>query len=237
MSKNKESKFELHHEVKKDILVICIFAIALLSLLAIFDLIGKFGIWIDNFWQMIFGWGWWLLPFLLIFIALLIINKEKREINSTKWIGLAIFQLTFSGLLELFLKEKTFENVKLGEGGGLIGYIIALPLENIASFWGALIILLALLLISIILFFETSISSMLEKIGFFKENFFNNFLQFIKLRKSDEDYDDQDYEDVGFEQKEIDALDEEENVGTGRDLSEDEESENPLKQKTKKKIS
>ncbi|MCG2686882.1 DNA translocase FtsK 4TM domain-containing protein, partial [Candidatus Parcubacteria bacterium] len=111
-------KFQLSPDIKRDIFVILIFAIAFINILAMFNLAGAVGNSINNFWQMIFGWGWWIWPFLMILIGYLIINIEKLEISATKWIGLIIFELTFSGLLHLFVRIQNFDMAKAGEGGG-----------------------------------------------------------------------------------------------------------------------
>ncbi len=209
-------KLQLSPDTKRDIFVILIFAIALINILAMFNLAGTFGNSINNFWQMIFGCGWWIWPFVMILIGYLIINIEKLEITATKWIGLLIFELTFSGLLHLFVGIQNFEIAKQGEGGGILGYIIGFPLENIAGFGGALIILFALLLISILLFFESSFRDIFEKIHFQKFGFISTLKEKFKLNK-DKEY--EEAEDIGFEQKEI-----EENEKYNED---EEENENP----------
>ncbi|MBU4360585.1 DNA translocase FtsK [Patescibacteria group bacterium] len=194
-------KFQLSPDIKRDIFVILIFAIAFINILAMFNLAGAVGNSINNFWQMIFGWGWWIWPFLMILIGYLIINIEKLEISATKWIGLIIFELTFSGLLHLFVRIQNFDMAKAGEGGGILGYLVGMPLESVAGFWGSLIILLSLLLISILLFFESSFREILDKFHWpslknLKEKFSPNY------SGQDDDYTDTD--DIGFEQKEID---------------------------------
>ena len=217
-------KLQLASHVKQDIFVVLIFAIAFINILAMFDLAGTFGNSINNFWQMIFGFGWWIWPFVMILIGYLIINIEKLEISATKWTGLLIFQLTFSGLLHLFVRVQDFNMAKQGEGGGILGYLVAMPLENIAGFWGALIILFALLLISILLFFESSFSEIWEKIHLPNFNLFK--------KSQNENYDYEETDDVGFEQKEIETDDSEDHDNNEIDNFED--SEEKTKQKATK---
>ena len=217
-------KLQLASHVKQDIFVVLIFAIAFINILAMFDLAGTFGNSINNFWQMIFGFGWWIWPFVMILIGYLIINIEKLEISATKWTGLLIFELTFSGLLHLFVRVQDFNMAKQGEGGGILGYLVAMPLENIAGFWGALIILFALLLISILLFFESSFSEIWEKIHLPNFNLFK--------KSQNENYDYEETDDVGFEQKEIETDDSEDHDNNEIDNFED--SEEKTKQKATK---
>ncbi len=210
--KIKRPRLNLSSETKRDIFIVFIFAIAFFSLLSIFSLAGSFGQSVDKFWQMVFGWGWLFWPFILIIIGWLIINLEKYEIKTERWLGLFLFILTFSGLLHLFAKNKAFDAIKTGQGGGLIGYAISMPLEKIASFWGALVILSALFLISLLLFFETSFRSILGKIHLPKINLVANLRETIQNRKKDKKAENYNSEDIGFEQREIEAKNELEKI-------------------------
>ncbi len=201
--KIKRPELNLSPETKRDIFSVVIFAIAFFSLFSIFNLTGSFGQIIDKFWQMVFGWGWWLWPFVLIIIGYLIINLKKYEIKPIRWLGLFLFILTFSGLLQLFAKDKTYEAAKLGQGGGLVGYIASTPLEKIASFWGALVILIALFLISLLLFFETSFNNILSRLHLPKINFLYQIKEKIKQKKQEKELKSYEAQEIGFEQKEI----------------------------------
>jgi len=88
-------------------------------------------------------------------------------------------------------------------GGGFLGFILAHPLTLYLGFWASLIILLALLLASILLTFNTSIESLLEK-----TNIFKNFGPVFKRHS------------VAEEEEEVDEVEEEKEVGV------DEEKEN-----------
>src|SRR3990167_5214986 len=153
---SKVPKIIISSETKKDIFIIFLFALAFLSLLAMFNLAGRVGDSLQSFWQMTFGWGYWLTPLALIVIGYIIINSEKYESNTSRVLGLILMILSFLGILQLFTAEKTFLAAKNGMGGGILGYFVANPLEKIANTPGAIIILIALFLIAVLLFFETS---------------------------------------------------------------------------------
>lgn len=212
--------FEISHDTRRDIFAIIIFLIALLSILSMFNLTGDVGRLIDIFWQMIFGLAWWIWPFALITIFFMIINKEKLEIKTGRWIGLFLFLLSLVGIFHIFAENKSFNAVREGLGGGILGYLIGFPLENLASFWGALIILLALICISLLVFFETSINSLLDNFHLPEIHIFTNLKN--KFKK-DENYEDD--EDVGFEQREIDESDYKENEGKESEEVDDEQKE------------
>lgn len=198
-------------EIRQDIGVIILIAIAFLSLLSLFGLTGDFGQWVDSLWQSVFGWVWWLWPFVLILISWLVINKERLEIKTGRWVGLFLFFLSLCGLLHLFASDQTLATIKLGAGGGILGYLVGMPLQNIASFWGALIILLAVILISLLIFSETTLNELLNKFSLPEIKIFG---QFKNKFKSKENYD---VEDVGFEQREIDNSPEAELINTGEE--------------------
>ncbi len=212
MARKKETqvrapKFNLSPETKKDILVVFVFLIAFLSILGLFNLSGAFGRAIQGLWQTIFGNAAPFWPFILIIIGYLIINLEKYEIKVSRWLGLFLFILTSTGLLQIFSSDKTFTAAKLGQGGGLLGYLTAMPLEKIAGFWGALIILMALFLISLLLFFETSFQNILNKFHLPGADFILRMREKIRERREEKKLESFRAEEIGFEQKEIADID------------------------------
>ncbi len=199
-SRIKPPKFHLSPEIKRDILAIFLAALAIFSLLSIFNLTGTAGQALDNFWQMIFGWGWWLWPIILLVVVYLSINQEKINLKFSHWFGLLLCVLSIFGLLQLFSTDQNLAASQEGLGGGLLGYFISIPLKKIASFWGAIIILLAAFLISLLLFFDTTLNSILEKIKLPKLNLFN----FLKRPPQETDEEEaMATEEIGFEQKEF----------------------------------
>lgn len=170
----KKPLLNISPEAKKDIFGIIILLIAILSFLSMFNFAGSFGNTIKSFWQLIFGWGWFVWPFILIIIGYFVFNIKKYEFSTARWIGLFIFILSYSGILELFTTDKTFVSIKSGLGGGLIGYLIGMPLEKIASFWGAFVILTALFLISIPFIFQSSFAAIIYKLRLPQTGFLAN---------------------------------------------------------------
>jgi S-DNA-T family DNA segregation ATPase FtsK/SpoIIIE len=200
-----EPKIKLSPETKKDIGVIVLFALAFLSLLSIFNLTGGFGRSLNSFWQLVFGWGWWVWPVILILIGYLVINQEKYLFKFINWLGFFVLIFSLAGLLQLFSPDKTFTAVKEGIGGGVIGYLVTLLLLKLASFWGALIILCALVIISLLLFFETSITALISKLKYNQQNKLTGWLDKIKENKQNKKTADYETEEVGFEQKNIEV--------------------------------
>ena len=220
---SKVPKIIISSETKKDIFIIFLFALAFLSLLALFNLAGGVGDSLQSFWQMTFGWGYWLTPLALIVIGYIIINSEKYESNTSRVLGLILMILSFLGILQLFTAEKTFLAAKNGMGGGILGYFVANPLEKIANTPGAIIILIALFLIAVLLFFETSIKNLLFNLNWSNFNFLQKIKEKISKKKIDQQLENLEAEEVGFEQKKIQNNLEQKNISNGENINAEQE--------------
>lgn len=198
-----ESKIIISPDTKKDVLVILIFALAFLSLLGIFDLAGNVGRAINSFWLFSFGWANWFAPIILLFIGYLIINKDKYESSTLRYLGLIFITLSFLSLLQLFAHKKSFILHNQGTGGGILGYLVAYPLEKIANFGGALIIIIALLLIGFLFYFETTFKNIFFNLRLPQISFLNNLKNKLQEKKEKKEIEQLIPEEIGFEQKEI----------------------------------
>jgi len=202
--RKKRMSLNIPWHIKQDIFVLLIFFAAAFFALSVFDLTGSVGRFIDKFWQQIFGWSWWFWPIILFFIGYFIIFKERKNITGWRWLGLFLFVISYSGLLHLFInREDALTKALDGLGGGLFGYAISFPLISVIDFWGSLIVLIFLLLISLVLFSGKTFADILEKMhlpsfGFFKK-ISNKFSNQKKYQEDDI------IKDIGFEQREIDS--------------------------------
>ena len=157
-------RFELTPEIKKEILVIFCFALAALSILSLFDLAGKTGNFISQNLKAIFGWGNWLFPLILILLGWFLFKPEKYILRGAKILGLFLFTLSSTALLQwvIFFKTKIYE-ITPNQGGGYFGFFLSYPLVKIMGSWAALVILIALFLVSLLLAFETSLAKLSQK--------------------------------------------------------------------------
>ncbi|MBU0732139.1 DNA translocase FtsK [Patescibacteria group bacterium] len=145
----------LSKDTQKGIVIVALFALALLLLLSMFGGAGRIGGWLDTGMDMALGWGKYVAPLVLIVFGYILIFPEKYEIKVTNYIGLAIFVLSFFGLFDLLSNES--------HSGGYLGYVFGYTLEKALSFWGALVVLIALFAISWLLMFNWSLSRIMEK--------------------------------------------------------------------------
>lgn len=202
--KIKKQNMEIPSPIKRDILIIFVFLLAIFSLASMINLTGKAGQFLDQIWQWIFGWGWWVWPFVLFILGFLLVNKERLQIKLFRWLGLFLFVLSYSGLFHIFLGSTQFLTAaKNGAGGGYLGYFIAWPLNQIAGFWGGLVILLALLIISILLLSEKTLLELKDGWERPRFGFFTALKEKFRRHQDEEATEEMVPEEIGFEQKEI----------------------------------
>ncbi len=159
-----KTKSTLHDETKKGILVIICFALALISFLSFFNGAGQFGQYFFKISQLLFGQGFFLVPFVFILVGLAILvprlslAAKQRPIYRAVFIGAVLFLLSVLGIFHIFGVGSAAAN---GNGlpvqpgaGGYLGLILGYPLVKFLGFWAGLIILLALLVIAILITFN-----------------------------------------------------------------------------------
>jgi len=165
--------FEINSETKNGIKIVLLIAFALICFLSLKGMAGDFGKFFDNFLKLIFGWGRWIIPFLSILLAYLFISP-KHTFNKTNYLGLFLFILNFSGLLQFFTPQSI--NFQTGfshyNNGGYLGFLINYPLYKLMGAWGAQIVLNAGLIIALLLMFNTSLLAW--------HNFILKIYEFIK---------------------------------------------------------
>jgi len=133
------------------LLVVIFITLALILFLGFLNLAGPVGQCLAKGLMIVLGWARWLVPFVLVLLSIFIFKKIPFSLNRIFSLVLMIFSL--AALFHLyFLNDK--ESLSIGRGGGYLGYglsfILNLALGSVAS----LILLLALLTISLILFFS-----------------------------------------------------------------------------------
>lgn len=163
--KSRDFDSGLSSEAKRTIGIVLLFIVALVGFLSLLDLAGDVGFYVIRLMEILFGWGHFLFPILLIIWAYLLINSEKYELSYHNYLGLILLVLSYSGLLHIFADQPGFRDV-LDEriGGGAVGFVLGYALETAAGFWVALILLIGFFLISLAIIFNSSLSGLLERI-------------------------------------------------------------------------
>jgi len=180
-----------------------LFVFGLVSFLGLFNLSGQFGVLMSKYLGIAFGLGKFLIPLIFIYWALAILSKNAKTWKFTDYFGLTFFFVSYQSLFHFFIdQEKWLEIAKLGKGGGYIGYYLSQFFNYIFGFWGGVIILIALFLISCLLVFNTSLSKIIGRESFLIK-IFRPFIEFFKalFSKSEEIEEDDEYTE---EEQEVD---------------------------------
>ncbi|MEA3272380.1 MAG: DNA translocase FtsK 4TM domain-containing protein [Patescibacteria group bacterium] len=164
-SKNKKLKREfslgkinldLSPQMQKEILIVFLFAVSAIALLSFFNLAGYAGEFIDNALRAVFGFDRLILPITLLIIAFSLLYPERVGLKLKNYLGFVVLILSLNGLIHLLVaKDTLFENIE--QGGGYAGMALATPLLSYLGFAAAVIILSSLLIVSVILSFNTTL--------------------------------------------------------------------------------
>lgn len=156
-------KINLNPEVSQGLLAILLFLVSGLSILSFFNMAGVAGIFIDSALALVFGGVRYVFPLMLIVIATLLIKDLEYNYRHTHTIGAILFFLSFNGLihiqqpLDLLVSQAT-----QGYDGGLFGLALSWPLLKYVGYWGGLMILISILLVSVIFLFNTTLAQIVE---------------------------------------------------------------------------
>jgi len=146
----------LKPETVKAIVVIVCFALALVGIMGFFEGAGALGSFSRNLTGMMFGWGGFLFPILLIFIGIAVGWGSRFEWRFMNYLGVAILLLSLLGIFQLPIADEGSLPISEGRGGGAVGYIVGVGLSAGTGIVAAWIILIALLLIGFLLTFNIS---------------------------------------------------------------------------------
>ena len=175
----------LREETIRAIVSVATFVAALFFILSAFDLGGVAGSYSYDWLTKLFGGGYFLIPLVLILIGITLLRSLENSFNKIHVLGALLFFIAGVSLAGLITEEN---------GGGLIGSWIASPLEWLFDFYASLIILIALMLISIFVMFNTAL----------RFEHFSAFFRWLKkpITKTKEEEEDEEEESLSKENKE-----------------------------------
>jgi S-DNA-T family DNA segregation ATPase FtsK/SpoIIIE len=158
----------LNARAKHSLGVVAVFAFGFISLLGLFDLSGLSGHFLSKWLTLIFGFGRWLVPAIFLFWGLLLVGNKKYEIKASDYIGLILLFISYQTLLHFFIATSDqLSAVQTGVGGGYIGWDLSRFFNYLFGFWGGVVILFSLFLISLVVVFNTSLSKIIGQESFF----------------------------------------------------------------------
>lgn len=143
--KNKEDKKGevVGKETMQAVLAIVFFLIALLFILAPFNLADPIGETVYRFLKKWFGLGYFLIPISSIMTAFAFLKGIKAEFKASKFIGVGLFFFSGLGIMRLLADE-----------GGYVGRWITYPFISVIGIYATPMILIGCIIISILITFE-----------------------------------------------------------------------------------
>ncbi|HPB60263.1 MAG TPA: DNA translocase FtsK 4TM domain-containing protein [Candidatus Paceibacterota bacterium] len=136
----------LKNETKKAVLAIILFALSLFFVLSCFNIAGLAGVVTYNLFYKLFGHGAFLLPVLLVLLGIYLLRSLEFKLSPSRVIGGLIFFLSSLSIIQVIAGDTS---------GGVVGGFLASPLLRYFDFYASLIFLSALVLISLIITFDS----------------------------------------------------------------------------------
>jgi DNA segregation ATPase FtsK/SpoIIIE, S-DNA-T family len=153
----------IHGDAKRSIVAVFLFAMAVLFLLGFLDVAGALGNFLNKAIGLLFGWGKWVSPLVLVIGGIILLYRKETLFYVTKLFGLGVAFFSVLGFLHLYAEpDKLLALAKEGIGGGYAGYVMAFILLKLTGTIAGTVILTALFLIGVILAFNFSIISFLQ---------------------------------------------------------------------------
>jgi len=151
-------------DVKRSVVAIALFALAILFTLGFVGDAGILGKVFNNVIGILFGWGKWVSPLVLIAAGVILLFRKETLFYVSKLIGVGVAYLCLLGFFHIFYdSSKYVAMAKAGAGGGYVGYFFDLLLIKLTGDIGALVILSAFFLIGIFIAFNFSIIKLARK--------------------------------------------------------------------------
>jgi len=152
---------------RADVWGIVLIAVGALVFLSFFGLAGPFGTGSSTIARLLFGVWAFVVPLALVIAGLSLIGVIGGDENPKTIIGTAVL---FIGSLSLFhlltgnlAMAGTEQSVE--DSGGVIGSLIAYPLERVVGYWGAFVVLVAIIGVGALLITKASLGDVLRSIG------------------------------------------------------------------------
>jgi S-DNA-T family DNA segregation ATPase FtsK/SpoIIIE len=148
-------------ETKQGILAIIFLVLSIIFILASINKAGFVGDETYHLLKILLGVGYFLIPLFFLLLCISFIKAEERDFTKIKLIGGILFFVSGLGLIDLI--SRTYWLAQ----GGKVGWLISTPLLKLFGFYAGTIILVAILIISCLILFETRIT--IESILFWRK--------------------------------------------------------------------
>jgi len=146
----------------REIFAVGLMIFAIISFMGIFGAAGGMGEHLKILDYKLFGTiVGYLVPIAIFWLGVIILFPPKGGMKMAKFVGVVLFFLFLPALIHLFIPAASAKTTAMdGEGGGIFGYMISNPLRNSVGTFPAFVILIAIVLVSIMITFDLSISKL-----------------------------------------------------------------------------
>ncbi len=188
----------LKPETRHGITVVVLFTISALLFLSLFNLAGSLGAEVNRLLVLMFGGLRFLAPVTLVSIGYLLL-VPRHALRAPSYIGLALFVISSSGLLNLTVTQsEAVSAIADGRGGGYAGLLLGYTLRSMAGTLASSVVLIGLLIISLLVMFNTTLNSLAVRGNFFGQWYSALRSWWYRIRYRMQERDDVD-QDVGPE--------------------------------------
>lgn len=207
---NKNKSLNLKTETRHSIKAVLFFVLALFLFMSALSIAGVAGEFTYKVIYYLFGVGYILLPILFLLLGASYLKEGAPELATNKVLSSILFLLSGLGIIDIATSTEpgTWEGV---HDGGIAGKLLSTPLVNLFDVYASIIFLGALLIISMIIMFDT-------KPDF--ANFFTrlrNLFGFKNKEELEDEYEDEEYEEEVEDEEEI--VEEEEEKPTSKKVA------------------
>jgi len=131
------------------------------------DLTGPFGRVLRDASGALFGWGRLLVPVALAGVGVVLVRGAPRTEPGRIVIGFGFLLLSLCGLAHLVLGAPVWGSSldEIRDAGGFLGLVVAEPLRGLIAVWGASLVLVTLLALSVLILTRTSVRSAADVIA------------------------------------------------------------------------
>lgn len=163
--KRKTLNVKVNPSIAREIWAIIYMAVGILTILSIKGTFGIIGnTWVDLL-RPIVGWGIYIVPAVFILISVLLFVSKKIQFGPAKTIGFVFFMVSVLSVFHLSVPlDQIHEYASMGTYGGYVGFVTNFLLLEVLGIGrvAAVIIFVALFLVSILLIFELSLKEIVS---------------------------------------------------------------------------
>jgi S-DNA-T family DNA segregation ATPase FtsK/SpoIIIE len=194
---SKQKKIKLKEETRYSIWGIAFIVLGLLVSLSVFNMAGMVGNFIYSSLSFVLGFGYYLLPVILVVVGYSFMKKEKPQVAKLHAIFGILTILSCLGIMDIATNGKG-ESLNL-TFGGYLGGIISWPFIKLFGVYAAILLLGAILITSLIVLFDEK-PNLIELFKKFWDLLKSN-ISLPKIKKEEE----QEKEEVVETKKEIET--------------------------------